>query len=294
MQWMRDKPYGPTESWGDRKQGQELGRGQDQHWGTREILGVSGDDGVEAGLHGAGDVHIVLEVGTGRGGCHFEGRPVDGYDSQRPRQFVTAMWGACQVRLLADDVEQGGKRGGGNSGVDPSVLVSVPDRIGFGSPGFSSEEGIQYDVQIEQDGHWPNFSIRCSSTQRSTVSSSGGGRSVLSKPYALISAADSPRSLAGTAAAAASAVSRDSRIFRASVIRNVIGQVLTRFSTSVNSVASAVLMGSAPSDTSRIAVSSNCHIRLASKEEFTKTILGPQDKVGESRASPRLVRELPS
>ena len=34
----------------------------------------------------------------------------------------------------------------------------------------------------------------------------------------------------------------DSRIFRASVIRNVVGQVVTRFSMSVSSDVSAVLM----------------------------------------------------
>ena len=69
----------------------------------------------------------------------------------------------------------------------------------------------------------------------------GGGWSVLSKPWT--SAADNPRVFGGGGAAGASALSRDSRILRASVIRNVVGQVLTRFSTSVSSVASAVLMG---------------------------------------------------
>ena len=54
--------------------------------------------------------------------------------------------------------------------------------------------------------------------------------------------------------ASASALSRDSRILRASVIRNVVGQVFTRFSTSVSSVASAVLMGQSPSAASKMAV----------------------------------------
>ena len=108
----------------------------------------------------------------------------------------------------------------------------------------SKSEPGKCDVQVEQDEHQPYFSVRHSSIHRSTVSSSGGGRSVLSKPWT--SAADSPRVFAGGSGAGPSASSRDSRIFRASVIRSVVGQALTRFSTSVSSVASAVLMGQFP------------------------------------------------
>ena len=61
---------------------------------------------------------------------------------------------------------------------------------------------------------------------------------------------------AGTAPESASALSRDSRILHASVIRNVVGQVLTRLSTSVSSVASAVLVGQTPCAASKMPVSS--------------------------------------
>ena len=196
------------------------------------------------GFHGAGDMQIVLEVGAGQRRRHFQGRAINGYDPQRPEAVRDRQVGTPHVGLLADDVKEGGQRGGGNLGVDPPVSVRVPDRIGLGPPGFSSEEGIQHDVQIEQDGHQPYFSIRCSSIHRSTVSSSGGGRSVLSKPWT--SAADNPRVFWAGGVAGASALSRDSRILRQRDPQ-VVGQVLTRFSTSVSSVASAVLMGSVPS-----------------------------------------------
>ncbi len=61
---------------GFRESGEEFGRGQNHDRGTSEVAGVAGDDGVEAAFDGAGNLQIILEVGTG----------------ERCRQFEIARW----------------------------------------------------------------------------------------------------------------------------------------------------------------------------------------------------------
>jgi hypothetical protein len=50
-----------------------LGGGQHGDGGTDEALGVAGDDGVDSGEDGTGDLQVVLEVGArpGRGGSQL-------------------------------------------------------------------------------------------------------------------------------------------------------------------------------------------------------------------------------
>src|SRR5205807_912395 len=119
--------------------------------------------------------------------------------------------------------------------INPPVAVRVPDRLGLGSPGVSSQQDIRDHVQVEQDCHRPYSSIRASSIHCLTVSSSGAGRSVLSKPWT--SSADNPRVFGeSVAGGGASEASSDSRIRCASAIRKAVGQVFTRPSTSSHSL----------------------------------------------------------
>ena len=77
--------------------------------------------------------------------------------------------GLGKIRVAADDVEDGGQRGGGKVRRNPPIEPGLDDGRRISKPRISGEENVEYDVDVEQDSHDPYLSIRRSAIQRRTV-----------------------------------------------------------------------------------------------------------------------------
>ena len=71
-----------------RDPGEEVGGGHHRDRRTDKAFEVAGDDGIEPGFHGAGDLQVVLEVGTWHGLGEMEGSEHE-EDTERVRHPVT-------------------------------------------------------------------------------------------------------------------------------------------------------------------------------------------------------------
>ncbi len=88
---------------------------------------VTGDNPIDAGLNGAGDLKVVLEVGAGqRLGCD-QGRAIRGGEIKSAKAVNHRSLSRLEIDLLPDNVKDGGHRECGSKCPDLSATRCIPD-----------------------------------------------------------------------------------------------------------------------------------------------------------------------